>query len=542
MATIFSHVPNGKPRTNTFNLSHQRITSTEQGVLTPILCEEVIPGDKWRCNSDVFLRLAPMLAPIMHNVNVYVHYFFVPNRIVWDEWEDFITGGRDGTASPVFPYVSFNAAGWNILAQPGSLIDHLGVQSAELPTTSTENFAISALPARGYQTIYNEFYRDQNLQDPVDFGGTGSGEVNIGSSELLTIRNRAWQKDYFTSALPFTQRGPEAIIPIEPSTNTVRLDRDNSRPVPAAGGIVRPNTPGNFNDTTQGTLDATLYTSDEARLDYTQGSLSNNAVYDPNGTLVVDSTGIGIPVNDLRATVALQAWLEKNARGGGRYFEQILSHFHVTSPDARLQRPEFLGGGKAPIAISEVLQTQETTGDSPQGNMSGHGIAAGRTNRFSYFAQEHGFIFGIVSIMPRTRYMQGVRRFFRKFDKFDYAFPTLAHLGEQEVYNYEIYTDLADGSRNLDTFGYQSRYAEYKYVPDSAHGDFRTSLRYWHMSRDFANRPLLNEQFVVADPTKRIYAVTGNEELQVDHCWCLVSNHVFVNRRLPKYGVPKLIG
>lgn len=538
MASIFSTVPLGKPKTNTFNLSHQRKTTMQAGKLVPVLCEEVLPGDRWKCRSDILTRMDPMLAPIYHDLKVYIHYFFVPNRLVWNEWQDFITGGEDGLANPSFPRIGLRGDRWLNYAGVGSLADHMGVQSALDNGSADDNFTISALPFRAYQLIWNEYYRDQNLQDPIQFD-KGSGTVADGGI-LLEMRQRAWQKDYFTSAQPWTQRGPEAVIPVSGQGTTPERSVEFRNTAEQTyqkfnGGTWNA---GQHNAEWDSNRDAAVLP-----LHANDGTADTAINMNPNGTLYVDGTnvevnGIGIPVNDLRASVALQSWLERNQRGGGRYFEQILSHFHVSSPDKRLQRPEFLGGGSTPIAISEVLQTSANANDeSPLATFAGHGISANRSNQFSYFAQEHGFIIGIVSVLPRTAYQQGLRRFFRKFDRFDYAFPEFSHLGEQELYNWELYVNLSTGGDNLFTFGYQSRYAEYKYIPDTTHGDFRDTRKYWHMARDFASRPHLNAEFVAANPTNRIFAVE-----QGDHYLMLVNNHCFVNRRLPKYGVPRLIG
>lgn len=545
--SLFTTVKVPRVRRNTFNLSHHNKLSTNMGRLTPILCEEVLPGDQWHINSNSLVRLAPMLAPMMHNVNVFMHYFFVPNRILWNEWEDFITGGSDGTANPSFPRLSLVPAAIRAYAGIGSLADYMGVNYADGQQGDTNSFGVNALPFRAYQMIYNEYYRDQNLQDPIPFslsGGSFTDQTEV--ENLLALRNRAWQKDYFTSALPFTQRGPEAVIPIsgtESGSSDVYYKGDNQ-------GIQKWYRPDGVVPTT-GDSDAFFSRStgeDGSRLarNYSGQTVAMNM--DPQGTLAVNLDEIGIEANDLRASMALQIWLERNARGGGRYFEQIRSHFGVSSPDSRLQRPEFLGGGRAPIAISEVLQTSSTDGESPQANMAGHGISAGRTNSCRYFAQEHGFIIGIMSIMPRTAYQQGVRRFFRKFNRFDYAFPEFAHLGEQDLFNFELYLDIDPDTsipgntveKNLETFGYTPRFAEYKFSPDTTHGDFKDTLDYWTMTRIFNNRPNLNESFVQSDPTHRIFAVDDSGE--TDKCWCLVQNLVKVRRALPKFGVPRLIG
>lgn len=538
--SIFSTVKIPRCGSNTFNLTHHRKLSTQMGRLTPILCEEVLPGDRWRIHSNSLVRLAPMLAPIMHNVNVYMHYFFVPNRILWNEWEDFITGGSDGTLTPRFPYMYSSAGDFDRFYGNGTLADFLGIQGVNGATGTSPEFNCNALPFRAYAQIWNDYYRDQNLQEPIAFS-KASGASPVADIESLTrFRNRAWQKDYFTSALPWTQRGPQAVIPVDSGSLTGNLsgtaelvrrtgaiqyyrDRDNRNPI----------APGDYPVADSNGQLYSLGDNDPVNLD-----LNNSHYADlSSGTFTVDTDQIGIEVNDFRASVALQSWMENNARGGGRYFEQIRSHFRVSSPDARLQRAEYIGGGKAPISISEVLQTSSTD-STPLAEMAGHGLSVGRTNSASFFAQEHGFVIGIMSILPRTSYQQGVRRFFRKFDRFDYAFPELAHLGEQPVFNWELYFNPREDAPNLGTFGYQSRYAEYKFIPDTTHGDFRTTLNHWTMTRIFNNRPALNGDFVTSDPTQRIYAVTDNS----DKCWCLIQNNVRVRRMLPKFGIPRIKG
>lgn len=534
--SIFSTVKIPRCGSNTFNLTHHRKLSTNMGQLTPILCEEVLPGDRWRVHSNSLVRLAPMLAPIMHNVNVYMHYFFVPNRILWNEWEDFITGGEDGTLNPSFPRLAATSGNLPVYCGVGSLADHLGVQFVG-QGNDTSYFTCNALPFRAYAQIWNDYYRDQNLQAPIAFSKTGGEIVGDEFIALTTRRQRAWQKDYFTSALPWTQRGPQATIPIDSQTLPYTSDVLYRH---TGNAQAYRNSDGSTWNT--GQHDITFAgNEDESRPMEVNDGTNRPLNMDPVGTLyttgTVDVSDIGIEVNDLRASVALQSWMENNARGGGRYFEQIRSHFRVSSPDARLQRAEYIGGGKAPISISEVLQTSSTEG-TPLAEMAGHGISAGRSNVATFFAQEHGFVIGIMSILPRTSYQQGTRRFMRKYDRFDYAFPELAHLGEQPVHNFELYTDIDNEYINFQPFGYQSRYAEYKFIPDTTHGDFRTSLNHWTMTRIFDSRPGLNGQFVTADPTQRIYAVTDNS----DKCWCLVQNNVRVRRMLPKFGIPRIKG
>lgn len=503
MSKVFNQIGLQKPRRNAFDLSHEKKLSGNMGKLIPIYLQEVIPGDSFRVNSELFIRLAPLTAPLMHRINVYTHYFFVPNRLVYDDWEDFITGGKLGTAAPAFPKITLNEAIKFFFAS-GQLADYMGVPVCDTTKTVTNSLDISALPFRAYQMIYNEYFRDQNLTDPVAFSTTGAVDS---AAALLTIRNRAWERDYFTSALPFAQRGADVNLPL---SNTVNY-------------------------------------SDEALVGATGTALYANASSEL-ATSAAGSTGISLEnietidsvltVNDLRRATKLQIWLEKNMRGGARYIEQIKSHFGIVSSDARLQRPEYLGGGKQPVVISEVLQTSSSDLTSPQGNMSGHGVSVGKTNGFQRSFEEHGYIIGIMSVLPRTAYQQGVNKTFLKFDKFDYFWPEFANLGEQEVINKELYHDFAGASgSSLGTFGYQSRYSEYKFNPDTVHGDFKNSFDHWHMGRIFSNKPELNETFVMSSPRHDVFAVT---DADVHKLYVQCYHDVKAIRPMPEFGTPML--
>lgn len=535
--SIFDTVVFPKKKRNVFNLSHRFRGSAAFGNLYPIMCQEVLPGDSFQNQTSVFVRAMPMLAPLMHECNIYCHFFFVPNRLVWDNWKDFITGGEDGTADPVFPRMVLTGND----CQPGSLADYLGVgtnKDINQDTTDAthENFAVNALPFRAYSLIWNEFYRDQNLQEEVEID-TGDGIDTTTNRGILT---RNWEKDYFTSALPWTQRGPQSVLPIGTEAPVV-LDSDGIR---TQRVVNRTQNSGENLPVDEGFLmadDGTLVNQDLS------GSLNGDVLIDPNGTLIVDlRNAVAANVNQLRVSLALQSWLESNARGGARYIEQIFSHFGVTSSDARLQRPEFLGGSIQPLTISEVLQTSASTENSDLGDMAGHGISAGTSKQFRRFFEEHGFIIGILSIMPKTSYMNGTARVFRKFDKFDYAFPEFANLGEQAVYNSEIY-QVSDNSGTADimyndrTFGYQSRYAEYKYVPNTVHGDLRTeAFSPWTLVRSFDHPPVLTGQFVSADSNNndlgRIFPVTDSDTQFIFQCF----HNLKAVRMLPKFAIPSI--
>lgn len=501
-----------------FDMSHDRKFSCDMGKLVPILCEEVLPGDTFKVKTDLVLRLAPMLAPMMHRVDVFTHYFYVPTRILHDNWENFITGGKNGQDATPVPIVRSPAGGFS----PGSLWDYFG-----LPT-GIGNLEVLAYPFRAYALIYNDWYRDQNLQDPVGL----SLADGLDQTTNLLLLNRNWEKDYFTSALPWPQRGDSPMLPLAGSEAPVSGNLPG-RPVifeaQTANNVYQartlnpgPNTP--YNVVANGAGDvgrAGRFRSENANL--------------PEGNLIADLSEAGsVSINDLRLAFQVQRWMERSARGGARLVETILSHFGVRSSDARLQRPEYLGGGKSPLVISEVLQTSSTDATSPQGNMAGHGFSAHRSHEFNKSFEEHGYVIGLVSIMPRTAYQQGVPRQWNRRSRYDWYWPAFAHLGEQAVLNKELYAQGT--SSDLEVFGYQGRYDEYRRRESTVHGDFRSSLDFWHMGRIFASPPALNSQFVTADPTKRISAVTDDH-----NCWVQLLNQVQAIRPLPKRGVPGFI-
>lgn len=487
---VFERIGIMRPKSSPFDLSHERKLSMNMGELIPILNKEILPGDHFRGSTELMARMAPMLAPIQHRINAYVHYFFVPTRILWDQWEDFITAGKEGTTTPVIPKVTFGTG--NELAV-GDLGDYMGLPP--VPDPATDDLVVSALPFRAYQQIYNDYYVDENLANMVDI---------TDASQITVLRKRAWEKDYFTSCLPWTQRGPEVGIPVDFNYK----DPATSSHVPGGGGAdVWLDPLGNFSATSSGPL-----------ID-----IQN-----------LEEDGVTVDINQLRQSSALQRFLEKAARGGYRLKETILAQFGVQTSDARLQRAEWLGGGRQPMKISEVLNTSGTATEE-QGYMAGHGISVGETNRFKKRFEEHGYLIGILSILPRTAYMKGVHRDWKRFDRTDYYWPEFANLGEQAVLNSEVYYDPSDANYNAGTFGYQQQYAEYKYAESSVHGEFRTSLAFWHMGRNFGSQQSLNAQFVQCTPTDRIFAVAGQEQLYV-----LVYNNLHAKRLMPFFANPTL--
>jgi len=490
-------------------------------MLIPILCKELLPGDSISYNNIVLARLAPMLAPIMHKMNITITHHAVANRLLWPTgYEKFFANPIPNENTPVAPYFA------DIFIQPNELGDYFGlpIQTPHndngTPFTQYETIdKVSALPFAAYQKIYNDWYRDQNLVNVSNGEGQPYPDTLTDGlnqySDFKQLRRRAWQHDYFTASLPFAQKGEAVEIPISNFEDVPVL---NSR-TPVGGDFKTAwNTLGGY----------------EARVDNVKtDSFPGETFYAKTSDL---SDQAAVTINTLRWAVRLQEFLEKNARGGTRYIELVRSHFGVRSSDARFQRSEFLGWSNNPVVISEVLQQSATTDDgTPQGEMAGHGISVGGSKSVTYFAEEHGFFISILSIRPKTAYSQGIDKMFSRFSAMDYAWPDFAHLGEQEVKYREIYYNGT--ATDDETFGYMQRYAEYKYSNDRVAGEFRTNLNFWHMGRIFTELPLLNQAFIEARPTKRIFAVNL---AGVNNYYINVSHKLTMRRKLPKQGIPSL--
>lgn len=488
------------------SLSNYKLATIDMGKLYPINLIEALPGDTFQVSTSLLLRFLPMLAPVMHPVSVRVHHWFVPHRLVFPDWEKFITGGSDGLGEgSVYPSNS-----GTIVNTKGLLLDYLGV-----PPNSYASGTLNLMPINGYNLIYNEFYRDEDL-------------VTEALANDNVIRSIAWEKDYFTTARPWAQKGPAVTLPL--GTEAPILAR-------AAGvGYLEPI----MRDSTTG---AALVSGD-VLTDIGGGTTvgATSAFIDPNGSLYADlGAATAAAVNDIRRAFALQRYQEARAQYGSRYTE-YLRYLGVRPSDARLQRPEYLGGGKQTASFSEVLSTAQLGGTGDPNNrgqvgaMSGHGIAALRSNRFRYFCEEHGYIFTLMSVRPRTMYVQGLERTWSRRTKEDYYQKELELIGQQAVFNRELYRqNLAVDN---DVWGYQDRYAEYRHQRSSVAGDFRDTQNFWHLARTFAGpaAPPLNAAFVEADPSQRIFVQSGADNLLV-----MAAHSVQARRLLGKKTIGRII-
>lgn len=467
-----------------FSLSHYKMLPMNHGPLVPCGLVEVLPGDSIQHATSLLIRTQPLVTPVMHPDHVRIFHFFVPFRIIWEDWEDFITGGDDPDVEPTFPTVTINNAALN------SLADYLGI-----PTGVAQNKSVSALPFRAYALIFNEWMRDQDLVAKVGFSKASGVDATTNTSLLYS----AWEKDYFTTARPWAQKGDAVTLPLGTEADV----------------ITNGQTP-QFRGTTEGVdRNAQVKTSTGYLNMPGFAGADQPIIFGTETGLKTDlQTATAATVNDIRLAMALQRYQEARARYGSRYTE-YLRYLGIRSSDARLQRPELLGSSKQTITFSEVIQTGVTTSGNTAGvgNLRGHGIGTMRSNRYRRFFEEHGYIVSLLNVIPRTVYFEGLERHWTYNSRNDFFQKELQHIGQQEVRKDEIY--MQGISADAETWGYQDRYDHLRRMESRVHGDFKTTLNSWHMARDFAGLPTLNSSFVTADPTNRIFADTAASQLYV---------------------------
>lgn len=485
---------------NKHSLSHYKLLTCDMGELVPVGCYEVLPGDSVQQATSTLIRLSPLVAPVMHPVQVRIHHWFVPNRLLWDGWEDFITGGPDGQGGSAGTYPVLSTGGTGVAE--GSLADYLGVPPG------VPNIEVNAMPFRAYSKIYNEFYRDQDLVQPI-------------SPDNTALQRIAWEKDYFSAARPWPQKGPDVSLPLGITAPVSVTDVYHVGPGTSLGPLFVQGNPPTGGGWIAGQLGAQ------------PGPVSPTTPVGIGGFADL-TNATAVNVNDVRKAFALQRYQEARAMYGSRYTE-YLRYLGITSSDARLQRPEYLGGGKQTIAFSEVLRTGNESADAtaPIGEMKGHGIAALRSRRWRRFFEEHGYVLTLMSVRPRAMYAQALHRMWSRRTKEDYWQRELEQIGQQEVKNHEVFLDFANFHG---VFGYGDRYSEYRHHPSTVAADFRSTLDYWHLARQFASLPVLNQSFIECDPSKRIFA----EQTQ-DSLWVMANNSIQARRLVKRPGVGRIL-
>lgn len=559
----FSDAPAMYMKRTKFDRSHVYKTTFNSGKLIPVFIDEVLPGDTTRMSVNYFARLATPIKPIMDNIYLDWFFFFVPNRLVWEHWQNFCFEQEDPDDSTDYVIPTVTATGNSDNAYVGSLWDYFG-----LPINTSGNLSgISALPFRGVYLIYNEWFRDENLQKSVKIQKGDTNEVlnsaraaeqpawvfTSGSNIVpgLACPPRGKRHDYFTSALPWTQKGPGVSIGlagtatlVDPSPVTGYFVAQSNADLGAAqlsedGGVHSVYT-GN------GTLQYHGGYSVSIAGHSVNGSGSSVVAAKPGSSWLskdsyadLDSSSI-FTINSLRTAFQMQKFYERLARGGSRYTEVLRSFFGVVSPDARLQRPEFLGSFTKMVNVNPIAQTSATDDTSPQGNLSAYGVTAAKFHGFTKSFVEHGYIFGFVCARADLTYQQGINKMWLRSTVYDFYWPTFAHLGEQAIELREIYAQGSEADTSV--FGYQERYAEYRYKPSQITGKFRSSvtggsLDKWHLSQFFKNAPTLNEEFIVENPPiDRIIAVPSEPEFLLD-----IGFRYTTVRPMPMFGTPGLV-
>lgn len=510
MQHLFSQVPKADIPRSKFNRSHGLKTTFDAGYLVPILVDEVLPGDTFNLKATLFTRVATLISPIMDNMYLDTFFFFVPERLVFENFQRMCgeQDNPDDSTDFIFPTITAPVGGFTV----GSLADYFG-----LPT-GVANLEVRAEPFRAYNLIYNEWFRDENLQDSVPF--TKADDDKETNYKLL---RRGKRHDYFTSALPWPQKGPGVELPLSGNAPVMVYESGTSLATAGNPAVIK-------TGSASGVANGVLASFNNINVSFG----SDESVAFADLSKVTAAT-----INSLREAFQIQKWYERAARGGTRYTEILRSFFGVISPDARLQRPEYLGGSSHRIDISSVPQTSGSTDTTPQANLAAFGVGYNNKSGFTKSFTEHGWILGFVNVRADLTYQQGLNRMWTRSTKFDMYWPTFAHLGEQVVLNKEIYAQ--GNAKDDEAFGYQERYAEYRYFPSMITGKFRSTyaqpLDFWHLAQKFDSLPTLSSQFIEDNPpVDRVIAVQDEPQFLLD-CW-FDMNCV---RPMPVYGVPGLV-
>lgn len=567
----FSDAPAMYMKRTKFDRSHVYKTTFNSGKLIPVFVDEILPGDTTRMSVNYFARLATPIKPIMDNIYLDWFFFFVPNRLVWEHWQNFCFEQEDPDDSTDYVIPTVTATGNSDNAYVGSLWDYFG-----LPVNTSGNLSgVNALPFRGVYLIYNEWFRDENLQKSVKIQKGDTNEVlnSARASEQPTwvftsgsnivpgfaCPPRCKRHDYFTSALPWTQKGPGVSIGlagtasiVDPSPTTGYLLHSTSNQLAAVSAYGGDASGSGGNRAASGSGSITFNRgsgSDYSNIGGFAGNSSDRitmSAHPASGFLANDSyvdldTSSIFTINSLRTAFQMQKFYERLARGGSRYTEVLRSFFGVVSPDARLQRPEFLGSFTKMVNVNPIAQTSATDNTSPQGNLSAYGVTAAKFHGFTKSFVEHGYIFGFVCARADLTYQQGINKMWLRSTVYDWYWPTFAHLCEQAILLKEIYA-TGDTEHDNSVFGYQERYAEYRYKPSQITGKFRSSvvggnLDVWHLSQFFKNAPTLNEEFILENPPiERVIAVPSEPEFLLD-----IGFRYTTVRPMPMFGTPGLV-
>ncbi len=557
---IFSNVSGLKPGKTAFNLSHTHIFDCGFGELVPVACLETLPGDVFRLNADVVGRLTSALkSPILSQMDIVLEAFYCPTRLLMGRdanfptppgevtWEEFISGGKDGShiGNESYPLPRSFSGGNEF--PTGGFGDHLGVQIRTL--IAKEDMPLD-FPWRAYRWIWNEFYRDENLMDEIQvckYLGTGVDDPTlIGDIDYDRLLYRCWRKDYFTSALPFQQRGTSPALPIS-GTLPVNFNGTLHFTAPGFTDISENHSPLEAYKANIGGTDS-VFLGTRSVPNFEDGQVSELlGDFDGITGYVNLANAATFDVNQIRTAFQVQKWLERNARGGVRYTEYLRSHFGVSPSDARLQRPQFIGSCRSPWLINEVLQTSETnTSVTPQGNQAGQAINLSRNGLGKFKSYEYGYILILGSVVPKALYQQGIPKFLSRKHNLDFYTPEFAHLSEQPVLNKEIY--YKHGGNNNGIFGFQPIWNELRFIPSKVTGHMRSgaggySLDYWHFGRNFADIPLLNADFLLIGSNEqakkelmRVFAVQDENPFVIN---CGLS--IKALRPLPYLSEPGLI-